>query len=611
MTTILHIIVITIITNQLTTGQYTYQKLNNTGIFFEKLDKLNLFTSQLTILTTINLPETRELTDPLINCANNFRIICEEIRTKNPSDLCKPLMKELDWHITQIQKDDIKIKEMYGRQKRGLIDIGGKFQKFLFGTMDADDSQKIYNKLEKLTNRQANIIKLENQHIAVLQSNFDALSKPISQLQNETYELEDKLNQIIKLNKDLEQKVDSDHRITELLSLIMVQCLHINKIQEEATEIIQALENKYLHPLVIPFTKLSNLITKEFPEANNIIMKHETLRKLAEIDYIEIDGKLIVKITIPNVNNEDYIIYKPYLIPIKINNTYKTFMTETEYIATNTEHSKTMELYAKDLNACKHIQNNYQETKVCRQTQPILTIPNPHCLSNLLVDPINSLESCRTLPIKPSDTFIRMENENSWLHILTKTTSIRIQCKNKTETVQMKGTGIITFTTSCKLTTKEFAIEIAGVDKTVKIEQPKMIYTLSEEDIRLLNNNNLRTNKQTITPITSFRNNVNYNKELVSETQKISHLRTMVNELDKEKSDINPYQINILNPYVITIITIIAAIAIITIIITYKKNKLKKITKQTNNKVITIESREKTNPRICNFIETQQGINIV
>lgn len=612
MTTILKTILIITIINQQSMGQYVHKKLNNTGIFFEKLNKVNFFNSQLTILTTINLPETRQLTESLINCANNFKIICDEIRIKNPSDLCKPLSKEVEWHIYQVQKDDIKLKERYGKQKRGLIDVGGKFQKFLFGTMDADDSQKIYKELEKLKDRQANIIKLENQHIAVLQSNFDALSKPITQLQNETFEIEDKLNQIIEQNKDIEQKINTDHRLTELISLIMVQCLHINKLQEEAAEIIAALENKHLHPLVIPFTKLCDLIKKEFPDINDIATKHETIRRLVDIDYIELEGKLVIKITIPNINKENYTVYKPYLIPIKTNDEYRTYIIETEYIATNSENSKTIELYKTELEACKIIKTDNQEVKICQQTQPVLTVPNSHCLSNLLVDPINRLNSCETFPIKTSSTFIRLEYTNSWLYILTKNTPVRIQCKDKTETIQLKETGLITFTETCKITTKEFSMEMAGKDKTIEIEQPGTTFTtFSEEDLILIRNNNTETNKQTITPITRFRNNINYNRDLSVEAQKISQLQAQAKKLSEESQNLNSYQIDMFNPYVITTTIITIIVIIVVIVVRLKKSKTKQKTEQIKDRVIIIDNAPKESVQTKNFEINQQGIKVV
>lgn len=133
---------------------FILQKLENTAGIFERINTTIFFNKQFDLITEVNIPETRQLTAALIDCSEYLTTLCEEILKYEPGDLCKPVKREIQWHINRIIIQNNKLQAMYGRQKRGLLDIGGKTSKLVFGTMDSEDANKIYDNLQNLQFKQ-------------------------------------------------------------------------------------------------------------------------------------------------------------------------------------------------------------------------------------------------------------------------------------------------------------------------------------------------------------------------------------------------------------------------------------------------------------------------
>lgn len=606
------ICITTIIHTHQTKEPFTNNKLENTGIFFEEIGQIAFFYKQIKLVSKIDIPETEELTTLLLNCNEHLKTLCEEVLTKNPTDLCKPFRKEIKWHILQIQRQQNKLKIMYGRQKRGLIDIGGKISKFVFGTMDNEDSDIIYESLKNLENGQNQLLELEKQQVMVVQSNFEALTKPITELQNETYEIEQKLNELIiksnQQNEFFERQNQLNHQVSELSSLILGQCLHVTRLQDEATEIILAIEGKVLHPLVIPFPKLTEIIKDIQEDQNKKMDEHEIIKQLANVEHIETKGRLIVKITIPILGREEFTLRKPYLLPIKMNQGYISYNTNTEYIATNEDNTKAIEMNTKEIENCKTISTDSdQKLLICQHTQPILSSTSSHCIVNMYINPLIARKDCDIIPAHPTNSLVKLTSMNTWLYSIQKTTTIIITCGNHTETLQLLGEGTLKFMTSCKVSTKDFTINVTGDEKTVKIQQPKFLEPLNDtsEDINHTTNNKPPKSMQPLKLMEHY----NHNERFLEETHRISHMKDTINRIEQNRVQNNIKRTS--DTLIISISISTTIVVILIIIITYKKCT------RIRYKPTTVEMKEykknKTKARGNHSNETDenQGVEII
>ena len=97
----------------------------------------------------------------------SFTKLLQYLKTKEGSHL----LRETKWMMKTIKG----LKEMFAsngeeRPKRGLINLGGKALKWLFGTMDSDDMKRINYKVEALAKRDGATLHLMEEQTSILDS---------------------------------------------------------------------------------------------------------------------------------------------------------------------------------------------------------------------------------------------------------------------------------------------------------------------------------------------------------------------------------------------------------------------------------------------------------
>jgi len=574
---------------------FNLQQINNDGIFFEKISELNLYSRKLQIVTKITIPKTETITDSLAECYGYLKTLCEELTIKNKNDLCNPFLKELKWQITQIRRQTQKLNEMYGRKKRGLVDAGGKLSKFIFGTMDADDAAEIHTSLNNLQNNQVKLLELQNQQIAVIRSNYETVTKPIAELQNETEEIEKKLNLLIQRTNDqgefIARAQGLEHQVAELSSLIIIQCMHVNQMQEEADEIITSLNIRKLHPLIVSQKTITEIVLKNNEDSHKKILRHDIQRQIIETDFMESNGQIVIKVTIPTIDEEEFALFKPYVIPRSTEEGYSIYKINTEYIAINNEKTKTIELHTEEIEKCKQIQDNLDKAFIlCQHTQPILSTRTQHCITTLFLNPTIENNNCESIPTIPANTIIKLKNSNSWLFLLSEKTKLTITCDGETKNIQITNEGILTFFKPCTVTTKDFTVMVSGYQKKLEIEQQQIAVQSSEEETQL----KPMDKKQVEFKKLQLIDHKEHNRNFIDESNKINNLKKISESINLQNEQ-RDSKIKIAG---VSVTTIIIIVAIVNIILMYKRaaTRATKITvnnqQPPGNKTREVGSRE-------------------
>lgn len=66
---------------------------------------------------------------------------------------CKVWVDQIEFTIQRITKESLQQEKFTEKKKRGLVDDVGHIYKFLFRTIDSEDSAKIYAKIVELNER--------------------------------------------------------------------------------------------------------------------------------------------------------------------------------------------------------------------------------------------------------------------------------------------------------------------------------------------------------------------------------------------------------------------------------------------------------------------------
>ncbi|XP_037902731.1 uncharacterized protein LOC119646365 [Hermetia illucens] len=119
------------------------RKLDFPGVYFKHMGETHFINSEVSLIRTLDITEIEmEIANirQLVLSINNLCI--EELKQ------CKTLKLNSELHIRRLNNN---LNSVYGllgispniRLKRGLVNLVGSGLKFLFGTMDATDSEKM------------------------------------------------------------------------------------------------------------------------------------------------------------------------------------------------------------------------------------------------------------------------------------------------------------------------------------------------------------------------------------------------------------------------------------------------------------------------------------
>lgn len=144
--------------------QFHVEKLRTTpGIYYEEIGTLHTIKEVWKLAIQLNLSPIQLRESTLETTMTTLKQICNNTQQDT---LCSTLSTTMEPMIKSVKNELQTIHDLVGkkkpREKRGLIDGLGSIIKSITGNLDADDAQKIEEKIQQVTNRQAtdeNILK--------------------------------------------------------------------------------------------------------------------------------------------------------------------------------------------------------------------------------------------------------------------------------------------------------------------------------------------------------------------------------------------------------------------------------------------------------------------
>lgn len=203
------------------------------------------------------------------------------------------------------------------RNKRGLINIVGKVNKWLFGTMDSDDEERYDSYLKTINQNQQNINNDFRNEQTILKEVIDSYDKQMTIITNNQNTILTKLNIIEK------QTLDISHALylSLILDNIIIQVNKINHLVNNIENAISFAQANIMHNTILSPKQLNDLIikTQQIYGKNNIISLQEEINyyKLFSAQVFIKNKIIIFSVHIPIVNPDLFLLYKVYPIPIQ------------------------------------------------------------------------------------------------------------------------------------------------------------------------------------------------------------------------------------------------------------------------------------------------------
>lgn len=469
----------TIITADEHPKDYSITQLPNTGIFFERLHQVRMFTKQRSILSSAELTDFHTTIINLQSHTINLKMICQQLKTYQPDEACEAITKRISYDIIHTINNEHALITRHTRTKRALVNAGGALAKLLIGTMDSDDADEIYNQLRQLQESDKATVNVLNQQISLIKSNFEALATPVSKLEDETNNIKSKLSLLWQQVRSLEQSANDQSKFItmksdflEITDLVLATLTLVDRSQARYATIFNSLQNGKLHPYLFAHDDILKAIEGTSFDFDKNFITQSYIDQVTKVSWERTNNTILMKLDIALPSKTKYEAFQMYIIPIIENNHSFAINIDSkeDVIITDKAREQFMLTSHGELQKCAQITTNLTETvSICEANQAIFSTHHNKCIFRILSNPFKTNTTCRKYQIKPKNIMSRTASRHTWLFSTPNTISIMVKCPNTNELVELKGNGLLTFQTQCTVKTEEFEIPVFG-SKPTKIK---------------------------------------------------------------------------------------------------------------------------------------------
>ena len=339
------------------------------------------------------------------------------------------------------------------RNKRGLINIGGYILKYLFGTMDHRDMDKINHFIDTMKTFAENVVHTQEQQLTYIQKMNERMTKNTKDIVIIAGKLRDTM--LIEVETRGWQIFASKVRELELL---------IIQVRENLMQLQESLDmtamGKLSSTLVPPYnlTVILSEITNHLPRDVSmltpaLIENMYVYYQVAEVHACTVPSGIRLFIDIPLKGHDRYFeVYKPYPLPYyvkEIDEFVSIQMPRGSYLAVSENRQSFSILTLDDMNRCR--EGFYT---VCPADFVLLDYTSQHCLIALyLGNDIVVRKNCkRTIEHRNFDPiWIRSPGSTFWTYSLSTPTVITKRCRSHglsvdfepSITMTLEGTGVL------------------------------------------------------------------------------------------------------------------------------------------------------------------------
>lgn len=202
------------------------------------------------------------------------------------------------------------------RQKRGLINAVGTVNKWLFGTLDADDGEQLRQAIDALNKGQHKIIDQVNLQSSVVKTLVAQVNKTISTISH---------NQKLMSNyiENIHQNVSYWFRVSRLIHLaqqIINNCQLLTEFIDQIENAISFASINVLHSSLLPINDLDSVLAELdeiYPKSRLVKLEHlQSYYQLFGVKISFSKNLVIFTIQVPLFQPKSFLSYHLYPIPI-------------------------------------------------------------------------------------------------------------------------------------------------------------------------------------------------------------------------------------------------------------------------------------------------------
>lgn len=415
--------------------------------------------------------------EPIINQLKNIQNYFSKIKSKfyfsnatNPisyQGLSEGILLRTEFLI-QTTQEKLNNLHPHIRSKRGLINIVGKANKWLFGTLDSDDEKRYNQAILNLQLNQKDILKELNLQTSLSKNLIDSYNKTITTLNSNQKKLEHSV-------KILQESVystinNNNHYISfqGVLYQVNLDCQNLITFIDNLEDAIMFAKLNILHNSILSSLELKQMINyvtniyseSQIPKFKNVLSYYQFLGTQVTFS----DTKLIFAIHIPIIRSETFTFY--HLYPIIQNN--KIFIPKYPYLA-----QKNKEIQFEE-STCPSI----EETHYCKESFH----PIDECTIQIM-ESSSTTTGCQIIETRINQSVFEQITQEEVLVLPSQKERVLAQCKTN-QYLEIEHPSLIKIPKSCHIETrnKKFVNDV-----NILPGKPLILPPLSITDIKAIN----------------------------------------------------------------------------------------------------------------------------
>lgn len=355
------------------------------------------------------------------------------------------------------------------RFKRGIINAGGSLSKWLFGTLDNEDGERIFNSLTMLENNQKTMQNSINKNVALYNEFINKFNQTIETINSDMKAIEIQINE---LNNWLHEVYSLFGYLTLDNILIRLQS-NIQKLYDQLITIETSLYFSKLNIItneVLPKQQLRLLLQKCDKQYNKAVVNFKDIHVYYQFMSLQSfinDDKILFVIHLPLIDPITYSYY--HVVPIPINN--QMIIPVSPYLAlTQNDQLNTEE-------PCPKLEDFY----ICSPEKQIHFFRDT-CIAPAILH--KNPKKCNKVHVDIEDDIVKRIEDNLIIIIPKTNITIEEQCPDVI-TKKIDKPSIYSVPENCKTTILNRIFYGQKKEKEVRIDP---LDDLNFEDIKINNN---------------------------------------------------------------------------------------------------------------------------
>jgi hypothetical protein len=367
---------------------YNITHLQN-GFLFEKLDTIYIQSSAWIFVSNINLTAYYEEIEYAKNIINETKHQCTLLtKFEDENELCSGIILQLEEELMEITNNNkffLPLTNDFKRAKRGLLNIGGRGMKILFGTPSDLDAEKYTSQIDQLEKTTSNMERHIDVHTTLLHSVLTKLNSSSNIINKHTAMINEITAEVDVLNRSF-KKENIYSRIhylfDELAEYILLLLTKINRDQSKLLDITSAAKNGILHSsLFDPDSMYEEMVSAQitlrgvhFPYH----LKKSNMYRILDLStfnaYIY-NNIILFKIITPLIREETFDIYNTISIPMRIdNNKYEIIQPEFRTFIIDRKHKTYAPFKESDANLQQNCKKLDEQLFLCKLHSPMFLV---------------------------------------------------------------------------------------------------------------------------------------------------------------------------------------------------------------------------------------------